>query len=58
MFTDRQVRALRSKEIRYEKKEPGRTGLAIRVYAEGTQDLVFRLSLQRRSEADGLRKLS
>ncbi len=41
MFTDRQVRALRSKEIRYEKKEPGRTGLAIRVTPSGRKTWCF-----------------
>ena len=40
-FTDRQIAALKPKTSRYEKKEPGRTGLGIRVTANGLKSWTF-----------------
>ena len=40
-FTDKQVAALKPKPERYEKKEPGRTGLGIRVTPKGRKSWTF-----------------
>ncbi len=40
-FTDRQIAALKPKTTRYEKKEPGRTGLGIRVTPNGLKSWTF-----------------
>jgi integrase len=40
-FTDKQVAALKPKTARYEKKEPGRTGLGIRVGSKGDKTWTF-----------------
>lgn len=41
-FTDRQVDALRSRKVRYEVPEPGRTGLSIRISPHGVKSWAFR----------------
>jgi len=41
-FTDRQVDALKPKNVRYERPEPGRTGLAMRVTPHGEKAWTFR----------------
>ncbi|MDA1327007.1 MAG: integrase arm-type DNA-binding domain-containing protein, partial [Proteobacteria bacterium] len=40
-FTDRQIAALKPKTTRYEKKEPGRTGLGVRVTPNGIKSWTF-----------------
>ena len=40
-FTDRQIAALKPKAQRYEKKEPGRTGLGIRITPRGVKTWTF-----------------
>ena len=40
-FTDKQIAALRPKSARYEKKEPGRSGLGIRVGPKGDKSWTF-----------------
>ena len=40
-FTDRQITALKAKAQRYEKKEPGRTGLGIRITPRGVKTWTF-----------------
>ena len=40
-FTDKQIAALRPKAERYERKEPGRTGLGIRVTPKGRKSWTF-----------------
>ena len=49
-FTDRQIAALKPKGQRYEKKEPGRTGLGIRVTPKGrrTWTFIYRYSGEQR----------
>src|SRR5215472_1433654 len=44
-FTDKQIAALRSKPARYERPEPGRTGLWIRVTPKGEKSWTFRYRL-------------
>jgi integrase len=44
-FTDKQIAALKPKAGRYEKPEPGRTGLAIRVSPDGDKVWTFRYRL-------------
>lgn len=41
-FTDRQISALKPKTSRYEKMEPGRTGLGIRVTPNGSKTWAYR----------------
>lgn len=41
-FTDRQVDALRSRKVRYEVPEPGRTGLSVRISPHGIKSWAFR----------------
>ena len=40
-FTDRQIAALKPKTQRYEKKEPWRTGLGIRITPRGVKTWTF-----------------
>ncbi len=40
-FTDKQISALKPKAVRYEKKEPGRSGLSIRVTPRGAKTWTF-----------------
>ena len=40
-FTDRQIAALKSKNDRYEIREPGRTGLGVRVTPRGEKSWAF-----------------
>lgn len=41
-FTDRQVNALRPRKVRYEVREPGRTGLCLRISPHGEKIWAFR----------------
>ncbi|MBS0153259.1 MAG: tyrosine-type recombinase/integrase [Nitrospira sp.] len=41
-FTDRQVNALRPKKVRYEVREPGRSGLCLRISPHGEKIWAFR----------------
>jgi integrase len=49
-FTDKQISALKAKPARYEKKEPGRTGLGIRVTPKGQKSwtLLYRFKGKQR----------
>ena len=49
-FTDRQVAALKPKTDRYEVKEPGRTGLGVRVTPRGEKSWTFMYRIDRKQK--------